>query len=530
MKKWGTLIVLLLAIFVIIVDTTMMNVSITALVNDLHTTVSGVQSAISIYALVMASFILVGAKLGDILGPRKTFLIGSIIYCTGTSIAAISHSLGMLILGWSIIEGIGSALMLPNIQVLLRKSYDGKDRATGYAALGAMMALASASGPIIGGFFTTYYSWRYGFALEVIIIIIILALSGYLIKDKVIIKRPKLDVVGAMLSGFGFAGIILGILLAQTYGLWLAKKPLEIGGLSIAPFGLSVTPFLIAGGIFLLIMFYFWEERMEKENKLPLVKPTLFKNRPLNLGLSVQFIQLVITAGFLFVYPLYLQISFNKTAMETGFAMIPYSIAVLIFSFVGVRMSQKKEAKKIIKLGYALSGIGFLAIALNIKPGSGPTDIIIGSTILGSGLGLISSQVVNFVISTVKPEETADAAGLNGTIGQLGNSIGVAFIGGILIMTLISGITKGVDQSTTLTPSEQQVVNDKIQEDVEVVSDQQLTNYLESNNVDPAKQDELIAINSVARSQAFSAAVIFMAFISLIGFIISTRLPSRKLV
>ena len=522
MKKWGTLIIVLFATFIIIVDTTIMNVSISALVEDLNTTVSGIQTAISIYALVMASFILVGAKLGDIIGPKKTFFIGSVIFGIGTSTAALSHSLGVLIFGWSILEGIGSALMLPNTQVLLRGRYEGKDRVLGYALVGAMMAIAAAAGPIIGGFLTTYYTWRWAFAFEVIIIITMFLMSSLVAKDKLLAKKPKLDIIGALLSGLGLTAIIISILMAPNYGIIIAKQPLEIFGMSVSPLGLSVVPFILASGFILLLLFFMWEEKVLAKKEIPLLNPGLLKNTNLDISLFSQFFQLIITAGFLFIYPLYLQITFDWSAMKTGFAMIPYSIAVLIFSLGGARLSAKIEPGKIIQ-------IRFLLMALNIKPGFSANEIIPGSIILGIGIGFISSQIVNLVLSSVRAEQTPEAAGVNATVGQLGNSIGVAMIGGILIATLVSGVNSAVNASSSYPEEEKQTISEAVEQNAEVVSDEQLNNYLESVGADSEEAEELVNINSEARTRAFAASVLFMAIISAFGFLVSFKLPTKKL-
>jgi MFS family permease len=526
MKKWGTLVIVLFATFIIIIDTTIMNVSISALVEDLDTTVSGIQTAISIYALVMAAFILVGAKIGDIWGPKKTFFIGAIIFGIGTSTAAISQNLTQLIIGWSIIEGIGSALMLPNTQVLLRGKYEGKDRVLGYAMVGAMMAIAAASGPIIGGFLTTFYTWRWAFAFEVIIVVTMILMHKFVNKDILPEKKPTLDIIGALISGLGLSAIIISILMAPDYGLIIAQQPIEIFGMLFAPFGLSPVVFIFGLGLMLLMLFFIWEEKVIVKNKTPLLNPQLLKNFNLDISLTSQFFQLIITAGFLFIYPLYLQITFNWTAMKTGAAMIPYSIAVLIFSLGGARLSRKVEPSKLITSGFLLSGLGFLMMALNIKPSFSANEIIPGSIVLGIGIGFISSQIVNMVISTVKKEETPEVAGVNATVGQLGNSIGVALIGGILVSTLILGINSSVNTSETFTAEEKTTITQKIEADAQVASDEQFTNYLESVGADSEKANELIQINSKARARAFAASILFLALISGFGFITSFKLPT----
>ena len=529
MKKWGALSILTAATFIIVVDTTIMNVSIPALVEDLNTNVSGVQSAIAIYALVMASVILVGAKLADIIGMKKTFYLGVIIFGMGTSLAAVSTSLTMLIIGWSVLEGIGSALMIPNTQTILRSSYQGKDRVLGYAVLGSMFAIAAAAGPLIGGYLTTFHSWRWAFAFEIAVIIIMIFFHFLLKKDILPKVRPSLDIVGAILSALGFSGMVMGILLSQTYGLWLATQPLIIGEHSIAPFGLSITPFVLGFGLLMLILFYQWEDNLEQANKSPLLKPSVLKSPGLIPGMLGQFIQLVLAAGFLFIYPLYLQLTFNLTAMDSGIALIPYSIAVLVFSLLGAKLASKYSSKRLIQAGFVLTTLGFVLMAANIGPGVGAREIIPGSFVLGLGVGLIASQIINLVLSTVKAENTAEAAGINGVFGQLGNSIGVALIGGILMGTLVSGITTQTKNSSIFSAEEKQGIQERLKSDIEIVSDEQLQLALEEVKVDKDKADELITINSESISNGFNASVVFLAFVSVLGLVISPKLPDKKL-
>ena len=362
MKKWTVLALLSGAMFIIVIDTTMMNVSISALVEDLNTTVSGIQAAISIYALVMASFMLIGGKLADIGGKRRMFVIGMIIYGVGTTTASFSQTLGMLIIGWSILEGLGAALMMPNIQTLLRDAYEGEDRAKGYSVIGAVGAIGAAVGPIVGGFLTTYASWRWAFRLELIIVIVVLVFRNRLAEDHLPDDRPKFDYVGALFSVIGWSAIVLGFLLIQSYGLVFAKQPLVIGDLEIAPFG-SVC------GAILGRLWHPHDYAAAALGTPPgrkqgdgLFKPSLLKIEGLSNGFWVRFMQMAIFAGFLFTYPLLLQLSFDYTAIETGIALMPFSIAVLMTAMLGARLASRYSAKRIIQVGFVISIAGLIAL------------------------------------------------------------------------------------------------------------------------------------------------------------------------
>jgi MFS family permease len=529
MKKWGALSALSLAMFIIVIDTTIMNVSISALVEDLNTTVSGVQAAISIYALVMAAFILIGGKLADIIGQKRTFMIGLAIYCTGTTIASFSTSLTMLIIGWSVLEGLGAALMIPNIQTLLRGEYEGSDLAFAYGIISAVSAVGAALGPIVGGFFTTFISWRWAFRTELIIAAIVLVLTRYLAQDVLQKIRPKFDFGGALLSIFGWSSIVLGILLAQSYGIFLAKKPFVLGPFEIAPLGLSITPILVGLGFLLVLLLFRWEERLEKQGGDGLFKPSILATKGLKPSMATRFIQMAITAAFLYLVPLLLQLSFEYTAMETGIALMPFSIMLLIMAILGSRLSSRFMAKRIIQVGFVIATIGLGAMAASITPEAGPSELVLGG-LFGAGVGLIASQILNLVLSSVPPKDTAETAGLNSTFEQLGNAIGVALIGMVMLGVLSADLAQGIADSDIIAEETKAPLIEAAEEGVQLMSGSQLEEGLAAAGLDDVQSDAVEAIYTTARTDAFAAGVGVLLYGAVLGLVFTLWLPLRKLV
>jgi MFS family permease len=529
MKKWGALITLSLAYFIIVIDTTIMNVSISVLVVDLNTTVTGVQSAISIYAMVMAALMLVGGRLSDVIGSRRTFLIGLIIYSVGTTIASLSTSLGMMIFGWSVLEGIGSALMIPTLQVLLRKRYCGAELAFAYGIVSAVAAVGAALGPIVGGFFTTFVSWRWAFRTELVIAIIVLVLIRTLQPDEKGADRPRFDYVGALLSIVGWSSIVLGILLAQQYGFFMAKEAFIIGGLAIAPFGLSITPVMVGFGFLMIMLLFRWEHRLEEANKDGLFKPSIFGTAYLKPGIAVRFVQMAVTAGFLYVFPLLLQLTFEYNAMETGVALMPFSLSLLVMAVVGARLSARFYANRLIIAGLIFAIAGLMSIGGSIQPGIRPQDLAFGG-LFGLGLGLIASQLLNLILSLVSPDQTAEAAGLNSTFEQLGNAIGVALIGTLMLGALTFGLQQGISASPVIPPEAKAPLNAGVEESVQLISDTQLEEALTAADADEAMSNELLDIYALARTGAFKAAVSMLTFFALVALVLSMWLPKRRLV
>jgi MFS family permease len=529
MKNPGALITLSLAFFIIVIDTTIMNVSISVLVVDLNTTVTGVQSAISIYAMVMAALMLIGGRLSDVIGSKRTFLLGLIIYSVGTTTASLANNLPTMIVGWSMLEGIGAALMIPTIQVLLRKQYSGKDLAFAYGIISAVAAVGAALGPIVGGYFTTYHSWRLAFRTELVIAIVVLLLARNLQPDDKNADRPTFDYVGALLSVLGWSSIVLGILMAQQYGFFLAKEPFVIGDVALAPLGLSISPIVVGFGVLMVMLLFRWEGRLEAENKDGLFRPSVWATPYLKPGIAVRFVQMALTAGFLYVLPLLLQLSFEYTAMETGVALMPFSLSLLLMAVAGARLSSHFYANRLIIAGLIVAVVGLLSMGASIQPDIRPQDLVLGA-VFGLGIGLIASQLLNLVLSSVGPDQTAEAAGLNSTFEQMGNAIGVALLGTVMLGVLSSGLQQNINASTVIPTEAKAPLIARADEGVQLMSNSQLEEGLAAVDADAAISNELLDIYSLARTSAFKAAIGLLAFFGLVALVLATSLPKRKLV
>ncbi|TVP64397.1 MAG: MFS transporter [Leptolyngbya sp. LCM1.Bin17] len=527
MKKWILLVLLSLSMFVVVLDTTVMNVSISALVADLGTTVTGIQSAISLYALVMASFMLIGSTLADRWGKKRTFLIGIGIFGVGTFSASLSTSLTTLILGWSVLEGLGSALMVPNIQNLLRDRYRGKDLAFAYGIISAVGAVGAALGPILGGYLTTFHSWRWAFRLEVLVVIIVLVLSQYIPSSRP--RQPaRFDGLGAILSILGLSTVVLSILMAQPYGFWIAKQPLMIGALAIAPLGLSVVPFMLGGGILILMLLVLWERHLERQGHGGLFKPSLFLTQGLPSGFAVRIAHMGLMAAFFFIVPLLLQLTFEFTAMQTGLALLPLSIAILIFAIAGAQLAGRFRAKRIIQVGYVLVILGLIQLLATVRIETTPSQLAHG-IVFGIGSGLIASQILNLILSSVDEANTTATAGLNATFEQLGNAIGVALVGTIMVGTLISGLQQRVMASPDIPAASKPAIIESLQTRVQLVSDTQLAQALDQATAAPDLSEQVELAYRTERLRAFRSGMVFLVFLALVGLVLTPGLPNLKL-
>jgi MFS family permease len=519
--------VMALGTFVVVIDNTIMNVSISALVKDLHTTVSGVQAAISLNALMMAAFVLMGGKLADIIGMKKTFFTGAFIYISGSLLASLSHSLPIFILGWCVIQGLGAAMMLPNVNTIIRANITGSARAQAYGAMAGINGLGTAVGPIIGGFLTTFFSWRWAFRLEVAILIFVILRSSVVPKDVALENKPKLDKIGVAWQAAAMIFLVLGTLAISNYGLLIAKQPLIIGSHEFAPLGLSVVPFLWAIGLFCLSRFVKWENGRAAAKKDSLVDIALFRIKNFVRGLDIRFLHVALIAGTTFSVPLYLQVTFGLSAFKTGFVLLGLTAGLLITAIGGARRGMQYLPKQKIRWGFLTCILGLLVMVLTMFIIKDAWWLIPGLFIYGLGLGLIASQIVNLVMSSVKSQQTAEAAGITSTLETLGSSVGTAIVGTVLVVALTNGIGRMVTNSTVFPASTKTQITDQMSASVEVVSTDVVSNKIVSKN--PAYKSEGIKIYDDARQNAFIITLLFMALVAAIGYELSGGLPSNKI-
>jgi MFS family permease len=515
--------------FVLVIDTTIMNVSISTLIEDFGTDVATVQAAITLYALVMASFMITGGKIGDIIGRKKAFRIGLIVYGTGSLLTSISPTMAVLFIGWSILEGFGATLVMPAIQTLVTSNYSGKDRALAYGLIGGVVAGAIALGPIIGGWLTTWYTWRLAFAGEVVIVVIVLLLSRYILDAPLETEeKPRLDIVGSLLSALGMGFIVFGVLLAGTYGWWKARQPFSIGGIEISPFGLSPTPvFILAGGI-ILLCFALWERYVISMGKTPLIRLDVLRDRGVTSGVFVQMVQTLLIGGFLFSMALFFQIALGLNAMQTGFLYLPLSIPLLIASLTASRLSARIAPKRIIQVGLLVLIAGLLLAIATINVEVKGLGLLTGFALIGIGAGVIASQIMNLVLSQVLPERTSETAALMSTSQNLGMAIGTALMGSIVIAGLVGGAITLTDDSTVIPEDLKPLVILAVEENARFLSNEELTVILK--DAPPDLSQEILRINETARIQGIKASLWGLVIFSIFGIIVSIFLPPEILV
>lgn len=518
--NWLPLVALAIAQFVMVLDQSAMNVSISALVADFDTTVTTIQAVITLYCLVMAMFMLTGGKLGDIIGRRRTFVIGLVIYACGSAMTALAPSVAILTLGWSILEGLGAALVLPAMVALIAGNFEGASRKVAYAVIGGVAGAGIAVGPILGGWATTEYSWRIIFAGEVVLVAVILVMTPKVVDAVSTGPAPRLDVVGTALSASGLGLIVLGVLQSSTWG-WVRPKEDS----PVDPLGFSPTVFVIGFGAVLLGAFTRWQNRRESSRRDPLVHLALLKIAPLRSGLIGLFSQNLILMGVFFTIPLYLQLVIGLDALETGLKMLPVSIAMLLASAAGSRLSSRFPIRSIVRAGLATSLIAAVMLLATIEPKLDNSSFAWSMAVLGVGMGLIASQLGNVVQSSVDASGRGEAGGLQFTGQQLGSSLGVALLGAIVLSSLTTQFVDNISADERVSSAVSEQVGVAVGSGIDFVSADQIGAAAQEAGLDEPTTEALVDDYESAQLLALKSGLLAAAFLALLSLAFTRDLP-----
>jgi EmrB/QacA subfamily drug resistance transporter len=513
--------------FVMVLDSSVMNVSISQIVADLDTTIQGVQLAITAYTLVMAALMLAGAKLGDIIGRDRTFAIGLAVYGVGSLTTALSPNLTVLLIGWSGIEGVGAALVVPAIVSLIAVTYEGRERALAFGIIGGVAGAAIAAGPLIGGWVTTEFSWRYVFAGETVIVIVILLLRRHLARAPALEHRPSLDVVGIAISSLGLGLAVFGILKSSEWGLVQPRGAPTIGGTEITPFGFSVVPFLILAGLVCLGLFVLWEERRERLGRDTLLDRSLLRIRTLRAGLSTLVMQQLILLGTFFVLPVYLQVVLGLDAFETGKRLFPMSIAMFAAALAGPRLAAGVAPKRVAQAGLLALMVAALVLLSTIDTELNGAAFAIALALFGVGAGLLLSQLGNVIMSSVDESKTNEAGGLQGTAQNLGASLGTALIGAVLIAALTSGFEDRVEHNPNVSPAVRKQVNAAAEKGIPVAPVEEVEQAAKKQGVPPDQAKELADDYGDAQLQGLKRAIGAVGAFAVLSLWFTRGLPGR---
>ncbi len=516
----ATLVLLTLATgqFLMTLDSSVMNVSIATVAKDVGTTVTGIQGAITAYTLVMAALMITGAKIGGIIGRKRAFMIGCVIYGAGSFTTSLAQSLPVLLFGWSFLEGVGAALILPAIVALVAGNFPVKRRPAAYGMVAAAGAVAVAVGPLIGGFCTTYFSWRWVFAGEVLLVLGILVLARK-IADAPVETRPKLDLIGAALSALGLGLFVFGILRSSEWG-WFQPKP---DGPSWG--GMSPTVWLMLAGLFVLWVFFRWQARVESRGGEPLLRADLLRNKQLTGGLSLFFIQFSMQAGLFFVVPLFLSVCLGLSALATGARLLPLSITLLIAAIGIPKLWPQASPRLIVRSGLLALLAGTCVLLAALDASSGAEVVFVPMLLIGLGIGALASQLGSVTVSAVPDDQAPEVGGIQNTATNLGASLGTALAGALLIAALSTSFLTNIENSDAIPDRVKSQAQVELAGGVAFVSDADLERALKEANVPARAQDEAMSAYQHARITGLKSGLAILALMDIVALLLTKRIP-----
>ncbi|MFH8773843.1 MFS transporter [Streptomyces sp. NPDC085866] len=520
MGHWRALIVLGTAQFLMVLDTSVMNVSISQLVEDFHTEVTSIQAVITLYALVMAAFMIIGGRLGDIHGRRRLFLLGLVVYGIGSAVTALAPTLWVLALGWSVIEGLGAAMVLPAMAALVAEAYRGRDRAVAYGVIGGLAGAGIAVGPLLGGWVTTYLTWRLVFAGEVVVVVAVLCCHRVIGESARTGPPPRLDGIGAALSAAGLGLGVLGVLQSSTWG-WVEPRNPPFTVLGFAP-----TLFVVAAGVAVLALFVHWERRREAKGADPLVHLSLLGVPPLRSGLLTLLGQNLILLGLFFAIPLYLQVVQGFDAFQTGLRLLPVSVTMLVTSLTAARLGRTAGPRRVVRLALLMLAAAIVWLLATIDPVIDDAQFAGAMAVLGIGMGLLASQLGNVVQSSVGEAERSEVGGLQFTAQNLGSALGTALIGSILIGALAHAFTVQVQDNPQLSDEARRQTGVALEAGVNFVPTDQVRSAAEQAGLPPSEVDAVTESYAAAQLDGLKAAIFATGGITLASLLVTPHLPT----
>jgi MFS family permease len=519
----ATLVLLTLASgqFLMTLDSSVMNVSIATVAEDVGTTVTGIQGAITAYTLVMASLMITGAKIGAMIGRKRAFALGCVIYGCGSFTTSIAQSLPVLLFGWSFLEGVGAALIMPAIVALVAGNFPRARRPAAYGMVAAAGAVAVAVGPLIGGFCTTYFSWRWVFAGEVVVVLAILLLTRK-VADAPVEKRPQLDLVGGVLSALGLGLFVFGVLRSAEWG-WITPKP---DGPSWA--NLSPSIWLILAGLFVIWVFFRWQARLESQGREPLIRPEMLRNRQLSGGLLMFFFQFLIQAGMFFVVPLFLSVCLGLSALDTGVRLLPLSLTLLIAALGIPRVFPNVSPRLVVRVGLFALLMGALVLLGGLDADAGPEIVFVPMLLIGLGIGALASQLGAVTVSAVPDEQSPEVGGIQNTMTNLGASLGTALAGSLLFATLTTAFLTNIQESSAIPSQVKSEAQVELAGGVPFISDADLEKALDEAGARSSTTEAALDAYRDARIIGLRSALAILALMALIALFLAQRIPKTQ--
>jgi EmrB/QacA subfamily drug resistance transporter len=449
-RRWVTLAIIILAVIIVVLDNTVLNVSIPVILRELHTDLPSLQWVLTGYSLTFATLLIIGGRLADIYGARRMFIFGAGLFAVGSLLASEATSVGMLLFGEAIVEGIGASLMMPATLAILSTTFVGHERARAFAVWGATAGAAVAFGPVLGGLLTTDYSWRWSFRINVIVAP--LAVIGALLfmeRSTPSGRRPRVDLPGALLIATGTFLLVFALSEGGLYGWWHPLRAFTIAGAELWPASAPISMIPVAAVVAALILagFVVVERHKERLRRDPLFELSQLRFLTFRYGLLTTAVLAMGQLGFLFVIPVLLQDGQHRTAIDAGLWLVPSGVCIAIAAQIGGRLTAVINTTLVVRIGLVAEAIGLFLIALSVSPTVTFWAMLPGIVVFSLGLGFASSQLTNIVLSDIANEHAGAASGANTTVRQLGAALGIATMGSLVSTQMVRSAAGAIHSS-----------------------------------------------------------------------------------
>ncbi|EMA47905.1 MFS transporter [Halococcus saccharolyticus] len=525
---WAPAVVAGTALFLGVLDMSMMNVAVPSIVQDLNTTVSAMHGAIAVYSMVMAALIIPGGALRSVVDTKRLLVITLVIYSVGTLLAGASPNMLTLFVGWSIIEGIAAALLLPITYSIIVENYAGSARTKAFGAIGGVTAVGIAIGPMIGGVLTTFATWRWGMFGEFGIVLVVLALTRYL-DSQPVDRRVAIDVGGTVLSILGVVTIVGGTLLAGRYGWVRPLRPFVVSGVRIEPLGFSPAIWSIALGVALLVLFVQWETRQARAGRSLLIPTDVLRNRTFAAGIATFAAESLFLSGFMFSMPVFLQSALGYSAFQTGLALLPFSVATLLVATISTGWRAYVAPKHIVQGGLVLMAAGLLLLVALTDLDLTLLEMVLPMAVIGIGLGLFTGQLVDLTMSAVPSSEASVASGVINSLSQLGYAFGTAVAGSFLLAGFYGNVVDGVTQFVARSPisgAERRQLIVTLEDQLDTTTQAQQEAFV--NQLPPATRGQLLDVVQMAMETAQQGVLLLIVVFVLLTLVTASLLPAVR--
>jgi EmrB/QacA subfamily drug resistance transporter len=500
-RPWAGLFALLSGVSLIVLDGSLVNILLPSMVKDLELDRSEVLWCNSAYSLVFAALLITAGRLGDRIGRRRFFMIGTVIFMIGSVIAGAAPNATILILA-RVVSAIGGAMMLPTSTAIINVEFTGERRAIAFGMFGAVFGGMAALGPVLGGWLTQDLSWRWAFYVNIPVALISLVLMFKYIPASLKEKMDGLDPVGVFLSAFGLGSLILGLIDGQQYGWWKALEATSIGPIHFNPPGLSLAPVAIALGLLSLVAFGLWEAHRNRQNKVALVDTSLFKIRRFTFGSLTALVVALGEFGVLFVLPLWIEAVHGYGPLETGAILAVLAVGTFISGGLARKAAAALGATRLVRTGMILEIIGVIGVGFALSTSWSPWWLAPPLIIYGLGLGFDAAQLTNVALEDVPVDQSGSASSVTSTFRQVGSALGAAMLGAVLFSTFSGTLTRDISKETQFSAEQQQQIVDTVVN----TSGQAIITYEKVPGDSAVVTDSKQAYTDAARYTAFSAA------------------------